>query len=77
MKNEEVKALIEAAMPGAIVDVSGDGYHYNAHVISEVFDGVKAVKRQQMVYAAVEAPIADGSLHALTIKAQTPEEASS
>ena len=33
-----------------------------------------SVKRHQMVYATVREQIADGSLHALTIRPLTPEE---
>jgi len=74
MKNEEVQALIEENLSTDKVVVEGDGYHYQATVVSREFEGVRAVKRQQMVYATVQEPIADGSLHALTIKAYTPEE---
>ncbi len=74
MTNEEVKALIAQNMQTESVTVEGDGYHYQATVVSSEFEGLRSVKRQQMVYATVQQPIADGSVHALSIKAYTPEE---
>lgn len=74
ISNEAVKAMIEANIPDAQVVVSGDGYKYEAEVVSSAFEGLRAVKRQQMVYAAVNAAITSGQLHALTIRAFTPAE---
>ena len=37
--------------------------------------GLRPVRRQQLVYAAVNDLIRDGSLHAINIKALTPAEA--
>ena len=39
-----------------------------------MFAGLNAVKRQQAVYATVNDLITNGTLHALSIKACTPEE---
>ena len=36
---------------------------------------VRPVRRQQLVYAAVNELIRDGSVHAVNIKALTPDEA--
>ncbi|MEN9503612.1 MAG: hypothetical protein RI964_2897 [Pseudomonadota bacterium] len=74
ISNEAVKAMIEANIPDAQVVVSGDGYKYEAEVVSSAFEGLRAVKRQQMVYAAVNEAITSGQLHALTIRAFTPAE---
>ena len=74
ISNDAVKALIESNIPGATATVTGDGYKYEAEVISSSFDGLRAVKRQQIVYAAVNEAITSGQLHALTIRALTPAE---
>ena len=74
MENAEVRQLIEAGLPGADVKVSGDGSHFEAVVISEVFEGKSPVAQQKMVYATLGEHITNGSLHALTIKAYTPEK---
>lgn len=74
ISNEAVEQLILDRMPDAQVTVTGDGYKYQASVISSVFEGLSPVKRHQTVYAAVNEAIASGELHALTITAKTPSE---
>jgi len=74
MENLEVQRLIEAGLPGADVRVTGDGSHFEAVVISEAFAGKSPVAQQKMVYATLGDHITSGSLHALTIKAYTPEK---
>ncbi|MBT7443286.1 MAG: BolA family transcriptional regulator [Methylococcales bacterium] len=74
MENDAVKALIEQAFPGDTVTVTGDGSHFDAIVVSNTFEGMSAVKRQQAVYASVTDQITSGELHAFGIKAHTPDE---
>lgn len=76
ISNEAVAELILTAMPDAKVEVTGDGYKYQAKVISGSFDGLNTLKKHQMVYAAVDSAISSGALHALTIIALTPSEGS-
>ena len=75
ISNEAVTDLIKASMPDATVEVTGDGYKYEAKVISARFEGLNTLKKHQMVYAAVDSAITSGDLHALTIIALTPEDA--
>jgi acid stress-induced BolA-like protein IbaG/YrbA len=75
ISNEAVEKLINDAMLGAKVTVSGDGYKYETTVVSPDFTDLGKVKRHQRVYAAVNSAITSGELHALTITALTPEEA--
>jgi len=74
MDPEEVKKLIEAGLSGCDVTVKGDGSHFDAIVIGEVFAGLSPVKQQQLVYATVNEYITSGKLHALSIKTYTPEQ---
>ncbi len=76
ISNEAVSALIQAGFTDAQVNVSGDGYKYHARVVSSDFKGMTKIKRHQKVYATLSESIASGELHALTIEALTPEEAS-
>jgi acid stress-induced BolA-like protein IbaG/YrbA len=39
-----------------------------------VFEGLRPVKKQQLVYAALSDRIADGSIHAVNIRTFTPAE---
>jgi len=72
METEKVKALIEAGLPGAKVEVSGDGRHFEAVVISDAFEGKSLIQRHRMVLATVNAEIASDELHALSVKTLLP-----
>jgi len=74
ISNEKVAKLIETGIPDAKISVDGDGYKYEATVISQSFSGLNTLKRHQLVYAAVNSAITSGDLHALTIVAKTPDE---
>lgn len=74
MSPEDVQALLSEKLDQCQVSVDGDGYKYQITVIGEVFEGLNAVKRQQVVYAALNEKIADGSVHAVTIKTYTPAQ---
>ncbi len=72
---EQVKSRIKTALPDAKVQVdSEDLRHFEALVISPTFAGERPVRRQQMVYAALNEFLSSGRLHALTLKTLTPEE---
>ena len=75
MQAEQILARLREHFADGVFEVSGEGNHYDVQVISDVFAGLRPVKRQQLVYAAVNDWIKDGSLHAINIKALTPAEA--
>jgi len=78
MEAKAVKELIEVSLreddAAVSVSVEGAGSHYEITVVSKLFDGQRAVKRQQTVYAALREVIADGRVHAVNIRAMTPDE---
>jgi len=74
MEISEVQTLIEAGLPGAQVTVTGDGSHFQAVVVADIFEGKSLLAKQKMVYATVNEHIISGELHAFTIKAHTPAE---
>lgn len=74
MNQDQVKTLIEQAIPGAQVSISGDGCNLQATVVSTSFEGMSMLKQHQMVYAAVNQHISSGEIHALAIKSYTPEQ---
>ena len=57
-----------------MAQVTGDGYHYQLHIVSDVFIGKRTVARQQWVYSKLKAYITSGSLHALSMKTFTRQE---
>jgi len=69
-----IAALIRAGMPDAQVQVTGDGSHFEAVVVSPAFAGLTPLKKQRLVMDTVREQLASGELHALSIKALTPAE---
>ena len=53
----------------------GGESHFNVVIESAAFEGVSRVQRQRMIYAALSEELA-GPVHALSVKALTPGEAS-
>ncbi|WES90549.1 BolA family iron metabolism protein IbaG [Dickeya fangzhongdai] len=74
MENNEIKDVLMSALALQEVHVSGDGSHFQVIVIGELFKGMSRVKQQQAIYAPLMEYIADNRIHALSIKAYTPEE---
>jgi acid stress-induced BolA-like protein IbaG/YrbA len=74
MEPEAVKALIEAGIPGAQATVTSDGNKYTTIVVADAFEGKTMVAEQKMIYAVLDEHIQSGAIHALTIKAYTPQE---
>ena len=69
-----VKALLQNHLPGCEFQVQGEGSHYDIIAIGDVFEGQRPVKKQQIVYAALNEHIADGSIHAVNIRTFTPAQ---
>ncbi len=64
---------IQASLTDALVEVDLDGNRALITVTSSVFAGKSRVQQQQLVYGCIDEFIKDGSLHAVTIRALTPE----
>lgn len=69
-----VKGLLQSHMPDCEIHVQGEGNRYDIAAIGSVFEGLRPVKKQQLVYAALSDHIADGSIHAVNIRTFTPAE---
>jgi acid stress-induced BolA-like protein IbaG/YrbA len=74
METMLVEQLIRDGLPGAQVQVTGDGSHFDAVVVSPLFEGLTPIKKQRLVMDTVKTQIASGELHALSIKTFTPEQ---
>jgi len=70
---DELKAMIEAALPGAAVEVSdetGNGDHLRAVVAATQFAGLSRIDQHRLVKAAVKDRFDDGTIHALSVKTE-------
>lgn len=68
---EELRGMIEAALPGAAVEVSdedGGGQHLRAEVTAPQFEGLTRIQQHRLVKAAVQERFDDGTIHALSVK---------
>jgi acid stress-induced BolA-like protein IbaG/YrbA len=66
---DEIRSLIEDALPGARVEVidEGGGDHLRAIVAAPQFAGRSRIDQHRLVRGAVQARMDDGSIHALSI----------
>ena len=67
-----LEALLRNSFPDAnelaVEDRTGGGDHFQVTVESGRFDGLSLVEQHRLVYEALAAPLADGSIHELRIK---------
>lgn len=70
----EIQKMIESNLPSSQVTVTGDGRHFEALVIWADFTGMNLLSRQRAVYDTLGDNIRNGTIHALSIKAKTPNE---
>lgn len=73
MEPDEIKSIIEHGLPGSVVDVKGDGTHFEATIVSVKFRGMDLVEQHQAVYKTLGDAIKE-RIHALSLKTYTPEQ---
>ena len=84
---DRIRTSLETALDPATLEIYDDsaahaghagsaqhgGGHYSAHIVSSLFAGKTQVQRHQMVYRALGS-LMQTDIHALIIKAHTPDE---
>ena len=72
MATDSLETMLRQAFPDAedlrVEDRTGGGDHFQVTVASTRFDGLSLVDQHKLVYAALERPLADGTIHELRIK---------
>ena len=68
----ELKERIEARIPGATAEVSGDGHHFNAVVSAPAFQGMSRIAQHRLVYDVFGTEVGD-RIHALSIQTKASE----
>ncbi|MFM9900975.1 MAG: BolA family protein [Polaromonas sp.] len=74
MTREELHAIIAAGLACDHLELSGDGRHWYATIVSPSFEGQRLIQRHQKVYAALGGRIQTDEVHALSMKTYTPAE---
>jgi stress-induced morphogen len=71
---DDVKTLIEGALPGAAVEVidEGGGDHLRVEVSASQFEGLSLIDQHRLVKDAVRERSDTGELHSLTVKTAVP-----
>ena len=70
---ESIEAGIKAGLDCRHAEVSGDGHHFEALIVSPAFEGLSRIKRHQLVYAALGERMRV-EIHALSMQTLTPAE---
>ena len=70
---EQVRQYIASGLECQQLEVTGDGQHFEALIVSAAFAGLSRVRRHQVVYAALGERMRE-EIHALSMKTLTPEE---
>jgi stress-induced morphogen len=68
--SDELKARIEAAIPGAqaeVTDLTGGGDHFRATVVASAFSGLSRIEQHRRVYGVFGADVG-GPIHALSLE---------
>ena len=69
---QELKDRIEAGIPGARAQVSGDGHHFEAMVVAPSFAGMSRIAQHRLVYDVFGDEVGD-RIHALSLKTRATE----
>jgi stress-induced morphogen len=70
---DELKARIEAGIPGASAAVTGDGHHFSAMVSAPAFAGLSRIAQHKLVYEVFGSEVGD-RIHALSIQTTAGSE---
>jgi acid stress-induced BolA-like protein IbaG/YrbA len=73
MEPNLIKQCIEQGLECEHVEVAGDGHHFEAIVVSALFQGKPKVRQHQMVYSALGDRMRE-EIHALSMRTLTPDE---
>jgi len=74
LSSNEVDLLVKKGISDALVIIEGEGCDLLITVVSSQFADLTLVKKQQLVMATLTEPLASGKLHAVSVKAYTPDE---
>ncbi|MES9971090.1 MAG: BolA/IbaG family iron-sulfur metabolism protein [Candidatus Thiodiazotropha sp.] len=74
MNDKDLINRIKQRYPDAEITVAGESCSYEVNVTTPAFDNMKSLQRQRSILTLFNDEIASGELHALTVKAKTPQE---
>ncbi|WP_370517582.1 BolA family protein [Spiribacter sp. 2438] len=75
MEPEAIRALLQAGLSDAEIEVIGDGRHFQARIVSPDFEDLPLLRRHRMVYDILRSHIDSDVLHAISMRTLTPAQA--
>ena len=74
-----IKQKITDEIKNVIIDsdikiITSDNKHFNAIIISDIFNGKEIIDRQKIIYDIIGKYIINGDIHALSFKTYTKDE---
>ncbi|MBK8975841.1 MAG: BolA/IbaG family iron-sulfur metabolism protein [Planctomycetes bacterium] len=76
LSTQDVRALVERAIPGArveVTDLTGTSDHFHILAVSDAFEGRSTMERHRMIHRALGEHLTR-AIHAVDIKTRTPAE---
>jgi acid stress-induced BolA-like protein IbaG/YrbA len=70
---ENIRQYISESLVCQHVNVTGDGAHFEAIIVSNAFEGLRPIARHQLVYKALGDRMKQ-EIHALSMRTLTPGE---
>ena len=70
---DDIRRYIADGLSCEVLEVAGDGQHFEALIVSAAFEGKSRVARHQLVYAALGDRMKQ-EIHALSMRTLTPSE---
>jgi acid stress-induced BolA-like protein IbaG/YrbA len=74
MNIETIKEKLEQALDLDECIVRGEGGTFEVIAVGAIFSGLSRIKKQQIIYGPLTEDISSNAIHALTIKAFTPDD---
>lgn len=74
MNENELRATLSAGLGATEIQIQAQGNKVTLVLVSEAFEGLNRVKRQQLVYKLLDGKISSGEIHAVSMRCLTPIE---
>lgn len=74
MEISEITGRIIAQIPNANIQVEGEDCSFSLTLVSDTFESMPRVRRQQTILGLFSEELSRGDLHALSVKAYTRSE---
>lgn len=74
MDTAAIERLLRSSFPDCDIELAAEGNKISLVIVSDDFEGLNQVKRQQKVYGALNERIQSGEIHAVSMRTLTRQE---